>query len=144
MHGLPTAGSVKEMNTIVQLTHLCRMELPTVMKWTSPFPILGLLGGIFHFYSNFKRNFCKQTVKNLIRRRHLVLHCLPVSHKKDARLIWAKQTRGPSCVALEPSPEALALEALLLTIVESFQQYKEQINQKLFVIILNLELCKEF
>ena len=27
---------------------------------------LGLLGGIFHFYSNFKRNFCKQTVENLI------------------------------------------------------------------------------
>ena len=49
MHGLPTAGSVKEMNTFVQLTHLCRMELPTVMNWTSPFPILGLLGGIFLF-----------------------------------------------------------------------------------------------
>ena len=39
-----------------------------LINWTSPFPILGLLGGIFHFYSNFKCNFCKQTVKNLIRR----------------------------------------------------------------------------
>ena len=36
---------------------------------TSPFPILGLLGGIFHFYSHFKRNSCKQTAEHLIRRR---------------------------------------------------------------------------
>ena len=40
------------------------MEFPTVMNGTIPFPILGLLGGIFHFYSNFKRTFCKRTVKN--------------------------------------------------------------------------------
>ena len=37
----------------------------------SLFPILGLFGGIFHFYSNFKRDFCQQTVENLIRRRVL-------------------------------------------------------------------------
>ena len=47
------------------------MEFPTVFNWTSPFPILGLLGGILHFCSNFKRNFCKLTVENLIRRRIL-------------------------------------------------------------------------
>ena len=35
-----------------------------------------VVGGIFHFNSNFKRNFCKQTVENLIRRRIL------------RRLIW--------------------------------------------------------
>ena len=58
------------------LTHLCRMEFLIVMNWTSQFLILGLLCGIFHFYSNFKRNFCKQTVENLIRRRIL------------PRLIW--------------------------------------------------------
>ena len=40
--------------------------------------ILGLLGGIFHFYSNFKRNFCLQIVENLIRcriLRHLIWFC---------------------------------------------------------------------
>ena len=37
------------------------MEYPSVMNWTSPFPILGLLGDIFHFYLIFKRNFFKQT-----------------------------------------------------------------------------------
>ena len=57
----------------------------SISNWTSPFPILGLLDGI-QFYSNFKRNYCKQTVENLIRRR--ILHCLPMSNKKDARLIW--------------------------------------------------------
>ena len=59
-----------------RLTHLCRMHFPILINWTSLFPILGLLGGIFHFYSSFKRSFCKQTVENLIRRRVL------------RRLIW--------------------------------------------------------
>ena len=58
------------------LTHLFRMYFPILIDWTSQFPILWLLGGIFHFYSNFKRKFCKQTVENLIRRRVL------------RRLIW--------------------------------------------------------
>ena len=51
---------------------------------------LGLFGGIFHFYSNFDRTFCKETVENLIAASDPVLHCLPMSHKKDTRLIWVK------------------------------------------------------
>ena len=40
----------------------------------------------------FKRNFCKQTVEKpeqtpRFAASDLVLHCLPMSHKKDARLI---------------------------------------------------------
>ena len=61
-----------------KLTHLCRMYFPIFINWTSPFPILGLLGGMFHFYSNFKSNFCEQTVENLIRchiLRRLVWFC---------------------------------------------------------------------
>ena len=46
------------------------------INWTIPFSILGLLGGSFYFYSNFKSSFCKQTVENLIR-------CLV-----SRRLIW--------------------------------------------------------
>ena len=64
--------------SINSLTHLCRMYFPILINWTSPFPILGLLGGIFHFYSNFKRHFCKQTVENLIRccvLPHLIWFC---------------------------------------------------------------------
>ena len=68
------------------------MEFPTVINWTSPVPLEGLLGGILHFYSNFNRTFCKQTVEILIRSAasDLELRCLPISHKKDARLIWVK------------------------------------------------------
>ena len=29
------------------------LNFPILINWTSPFLILGLLGGIFHFYSNF-------------------------------------------------------------------------------------------
>ena len=54
------------------------MNFPITIGRTSLFQILGVLGDIFHFYSNFKRNFCKQTVENLIRRcvlRRLVWFC---------------------------------------------------------------------
>ena len=48
-----------------------KWTFPSFINWMSPFPILGLLEGIFHLYSNFKRNLWKQTVENLIRRRDL-------------------------------------------------------------------------
>ena len=69
------------------------MNFPTLISRTAPFPILGVLGGIFHFYSNFDRTFCKQTCSgDTDQTPHsavsdLGLHCLPVSHKKDARLL---------------------------------------------------------
>ena len=47
--------------------------------------ILRVVGGIFHFYSNFNRTFCKQTMD--------ILHCLPISHKKDARLYYTAGTK---------------------------------------------------
>ena len=65
--------------------------ISTIINWTSPFPFKGLLGGIFHFYSNFKRTLCKQTVETRSAASDLGLHCLPMSHKKDVRLIWFKQ-----------------------------------------------------
>ena len=36
------------------LTHLRRMEFPTIINWTGPFP--GLLGGIFHFIQILKEH----------------------------------------------------------------------------------------
>ena len=33
--------------------HLNQMDLPTLMSRTSLFPILGVLGGIFHFFPDF-------------------------------------------------------------------------------------------
>ena len=54
-----------------------------------------MLGGIFHFCSNFNTTLGEQTVENLIRRRVLrrliwFLHGLPMPHKKDTWLIWVK------------------------------------------------------
>ena len=47
------------------LTHLSRMEFPISINWTSPFTFSWLLGGVFHFYSNFNKTFYKQTVETL-------------------------------------------------------------------------------
>ena len=71
------------------MTHLSQMEFLTLISWTISFTFLGLLGGIFHFYSNFNSTFCKQTVETLIRCTVCTV-CL-CSTKKDARLIWDKQ-----------------------------------------------------
>ena len=40
--------------SVLQLTHFCRMHFPIIINWTSSFPILGLLGCIFHFIQIFK------------------------------------------------------------------------------------------
>ena len=53
------------------LTHVCRMEFPTVINWNSPFLFYWMLGGISHFYSNFNRTFCKKAVETLIRCRRM-------------------------------------------------------------------------
>ena len=34
----------------VSLTHICLMDFPFLINLTIPFPILGLLGGIFNFF----------------------------------------------------------------------------------------------
>ena len=47
----------------LDLTFSSQMGLSTIISWTSLFPILGVLGGIFHIFPNFDRTFCKQTVK---------------------------------------------------------------------------------
>ena len=43
----------------------------------------------FHFYSNSNGTFCEQTVP-CSAASDGGLRCLPMSHKKDASLIWAK------------------------------------------------------
>ena len=48
--------------------------------------ILGVLGGIFHFFHIVTENSeDPHAVSNLDQ------HCLPTSHKNDARLIWVKK-----------------------------------------------------
>ena len=47
-----------------------------------PICVFSDVGAIFHFYQNYDRILCKQTVETL--------HCVPMYHKKDARLVWVK------------------------------------------------------
>ena len=69
------------------------MEFPTDMNCTCPFPILGLLGGIFHLYSKFKGNFFLQFMENLrFAASDVVLHCLPMSYK-NTWLIWVNRNK---------------------------------------------------
>ena len=69
------------------------MEFPTVYQLDQSISIFRVL----HFYSNFNRPFCEQTVEILIAVSDLCLHGLPMSHKKDPRLIWVKRvTSGES------------------------------------------------
>ena len=49
------------------LTHLSRMDFPTLIRRARPFSILRVLSGIL--FSNFNRTYCKPTVTILIRRR---------------------------------------------------------------------------
>ena len=54
------------------------MNFPISISRTSLSPILGVLVGIFHFYSNSYRTLCEQTVETLIRHpimRHLIWVC---------------------------------------------------------------------
>ena len=65
------------------------MNFPTLIKKTSPFQILGVLGGFFSFLFKFIRAFCKQTVETPIRHRIIVWSGsaqFAYVPKKDARL----------------------------------------------------------
>ena len=56
--------------------------------------ILGASGVIFHFYFIFReKHVSKQkspSGKQCFAASHLGIFCLPMSHKKDARLLWVK------------------------------------------------------
>ena len=66
------------------LTHLSRMDLPTLIKMDKPISVLRVVGWYFLFYANSKRAFCKQTVENLV--WFFAVNRCPI------RLIWVKMT----------------------------------------------------
>ena len=69
------------------------MEYPTVINWNSLFPIKGLLGVSFHFYSNFDKTICKQKVETRSAASGLGLHCLTICLIK-----WMLCLNGISCL----------------------------------------------
>ena len=70
------------------LTHLSRIDLPTLISWMNQFPILGALFLLFVF--TLIRTFCKFNIGEPKQRAHsaavpdLGLHCLHMPNKKDA------------------------------------------------------------
>ena len=68
------------------------MDLPNLISRMSPLPIIGVLGGNFHLFPNFKANSEDPDQTPHYGVSDLDLHCLPMSHKKDARLKWVRGT----------------------------------------------------
>ena len=67
------------------------MDFPIVIIWMSPLSLLGASGVIFHFSMKIKiANRIAPDGTPRFAASHLGLFCLPMSHQKDARLIWVK------------------------------------------------------
>ena len=73
----------------MELTHSSRMEFAPLHNLTSPFPLQGFVGGVFHFY--FKNIMCTisgdpdQTPRSAA--SDLGLHCFHICHIKDDKVI---------------------------------------------------------
>ena len=63
LHGLWDAGRITGISIVwgnkhPSLTHICLVDFSILIKWMSLFPVLGVSGVLFHFYSIFYRNSC--------------------------------------------------------------------------------------
>ena len=74
---------------IGSLTPLSRMEFPTHQVDQS----ISILRVDGCFFSNFNITGCDPDQMPLYGVSDLGLHCLPMYHKKDARLIWVNRTK---------------------------------------------------
>ena len=59
------------------------MYFPILIKWMGPFPILGCWVVFFIFIQILKETSVSKQCRTAV--SDLVLHCLSMSHKKDAR-----------------------------------------------------------
>ena len=63
------------------------MDFPIIIIWVSPISLLGTSGVLLNFYSIFREaNRIAPDGTPHSAASHLGLYCLPMSHKKDARL----------------------------------------------------------
>ena len=77
------------------LSYLLRMDFPILIIWMTPLLFLGASGVIFHFLFHFSIKFMQANIITPDGTPHFVashlgILCLPMSHKKDARLILVK------------------------------------------------------
>ena len=71
------------------------MDFPIIIIWVGPLSFLGASEVIFKLYSIFSKKilYANRIVPDGTPRSaasHLGLFCLPMSHKRDARLKWVK------------------------------------------------------
>ena len=69
------------------------MDFPILIIWMSPFSILGAFFFSFLFHFSMKVKIANRIVPggtSHFAASHLGLFCLPMSHRKDDRLIWVK------------------------------------------------------
>ena len=74
------------------MTYLCLMKFPSIINWTNPFQIKGLLDINLHFFFKFSKQIMyvksaelDQTPRSVA--SCLVLHCLTNPHKMTAMLM---------------------------------------------------------
>ena len=87
--------------TCTPFTHLNWMNYPSLINWTSPVPISGLLGGILHFDSNLDRAFVNKQCRTRLDAakcilQQLILFCTVCQcpPKNEDRSIWIKATNN--------------------------------------------------
>ena len=88
------------MVDINKITHICLVDPSILISWTSPYPILGVSGVLFHCYFISNRYFCSQTVTTLTRHSaasDLALYCLPMYQKWDASLYGLSSSISAEC-----------------------------------------------
>ena len=68
------------------------MDLSIPINSKSSFPILGVSGVLFHEYIFLSANSEDPDQTPHSAASHLGVHCLPMSQKWDARLIWVNRT----------------------------------------------------
>ena len=68
---------------MILLTHICRMDFPIIIIWTSPLSILGESGVFFHFYFIFIEIPVSpdEAPRSVVSHLGLHVYCLPLSQK---------------------------------------------------------------
>ena len=88
------------------------MDFPILIIWMSPLSFVGA-SGVFFF--SFLFHFSIEKANRIasdgrFAASHLGLFCLPISHKKDARLIWVNSN---NCFTAIPPPSGASDECRL-------------------------------
>ena len=77
------------------------MDFPILINWTSPFFITGAPGVLFHLFYSIPYRYSSEDPDQTPRfaASDLGLHCLPLSKKWNAKLIWVNNYSGKDNVS---------------------------------------------